>query len=241
MTTWTEVQPEHEENCTNYQGSGGPFVEGSNNLNPWSEEIGAGDAAYCISAACIVPYHHGVRWPQDSQFGELGWAYCPYARTGFTNLGIWSEGRGVDLQPGDIVLYDWNGDGVADHAETVKAVYDDETFDTYGYNCGTPEGAHIVRRNTRYLMGRARLDGTIYQTDQPTPGVDEDNMNDGEKQQLFATLADINTKLDAQQAQITALTNSKISEIQRNVRRGGMAQGAKGIEGKVPEYPDYKP
>lgn len=181
MTTWAEVRPEHEENCTNYEGSGHGFYEGAGNRNPWTEEIGAGDAAYCISAACIVPYHHGVRWPDGSQFGDKGWAYCPYGLTDFRKLGIWrddhaSSGSPCDLQSGDLVLYSWGNNGVADHCETVAAVYLDDTFDTYGYNAGTPQGAHIIRRNRKYLMGRARLEGSFYKVSQPlhTPVPQED-------------------------------------------------------------------
>lgn len=78
------------------------------------------------------------------------------------------------------------------------------------------------------------------------PAGDDDNMTDPEKAALFATLADINTKLDSQQAQLTALTNSKVTEIQKNLRRvaGGLdAAGTRvlGIEGKVAEYPGYRP
>lgn len=158
MTVWPEVEPEHAANVG--------FVEGAGNRNPWSEEIGAGDAAYCISAACIVPHHHGVQWWPWSQFGAKGAAYCPYFRVAAIRAGVWvddhaSRGAPCDLRPGDVVLYDWNGDGVADHAETVKEVFG-LGFSTYGYNVGHPEGCHIVYRDRKYLMGRARLDGTLY-------------------------------------------------------------------------------
>lgn len=167
MTVWAQVWREHAANVG--------FRSGPHDENPWTEEIGAGDAAYCISAASIVPYHQGVRWWADSQFGEKGYAYCPYAMFGAIKHGCWqadhaSRGAPCDLMPGDITLYDWNNDGVADHAETVTAVYADLTFDTVGYNTGDPAGCyHPVRRNRYYLLGRIRMDGTFYHPDSPPP------------------------------------------------------------------------
>jgi len=44
------------------------------------------------------------------------WAYCPFvvedARAGRNGI---KQVSAANVQPGDIVLYDWNGDGVADH------------------------------------------------------------------------------------------------------------------------------
>ena len=39
-------------------------------------------------------------------------AYCPYVVNWARQHGRWVTG---DYQPGDVVLYDWDGDGVADH------------------------------------------------------------------------------------------------------------------------------
>lgn len=162
MTVWTDVEPEHQSNVG--------FVEGAGNNNPWTQEIFDNpnvNAAYCLSACSIVPYHHGVRWWADSQCGEKGYAYCPFFLTKARNEGVWqddhaSRGAPCDLLPGDVVLFDWEGNGIADHAETVRAVYEDGTFDTYGYNVGSPQGCRIVRRDRKYLIGRARMEGTFY-------------------------------------------------------------------------------
>lgn len=39
-------------------------------------------------------------------------AYCPYVESWAKSHGQWVEG---DYKPGDLLLYDWNGDKVADH------------------------------------------------------------------------------------------------------------------------------
>ncbi len=40
-----------------------------------------------------------------------GWAYVPYMRTDFENAGRWTQ----DPQPGDVTIFDWDGDGWGDH------------------------------------------------------------------------------------------------------------------------------
>lgn len=169
MTAWADVLDEHRVNVG--------FVEGPNNANPWSAELGIPHVAYCAAAATRVAAHHGVDWGPDAQFPHKGIAYSPYVKTWGEARGLWRDDHpaaGVDLQPGDIVLYSWNHDTVADHTESVVMVYLDGTFDTVGYNTGSPEGCHSVHRDHKYLLGRVRAVGTIYQLPAPpaptTPG-----------------------------------------------------------------------
>lgn len=167
LVAWPPVLTEHRSNDG--------FVEGANNQNPWGPEQGVFNAAYCASAASIVAYHHGVRWWSDAQFGEKGYAYSPYFVNGGRTHGCFMEdhsssGAPCDLLPGDIVFFSWGNNGVADHTETVIAVYADGTFDTVGYNTGHPEGCHVpIRRDRKYLLGRLRMVGIFYGTDVPVP------------------------------------------------------------------------
>src|SRR5207249_3804691 len=115
MTTVQEVLAEMQ--------SAVGFVERPGNKNPWGEEQFGGDAAYCCSFACMVPYHHGYRWWPESQFGEKGDAYCPFRMKHAQAHGEYepdhaSGGHPADVQPGDQLLYDWNNSGDADHIET---------------------------------------------------------------------------------------------------------------------------
>jgi hypothetical protein len=165
--TWADVWPEHHANIG--------FVEGPGNKNPWTEELNIGDAAYCAAAATTIPHHHGVTWPADAQMPGRGIAYSPYVRQCAERHGYWqydhaSKGQPCDLQPGDIITLDWGGDGVDDHTETVIAVYGDGTYDTIGYNTGHPEGCHApIRRDRKYLVGRWRMNGSMYGAVAPTP------------------------------------------------------------------------
>lgn len=141
------------------------FVEGPNNENPWGPEQGVRNAAYCASFAHVIPYHHGYRFPPESQFGDKGDAYVPFVERHARDHGEWaddhaSRGEPCDLQPGDMVTFDWNLDGIGDHVETVVDNYGDPygpTFRTIGANTGDPQGVHQVERDRYYLNGRRRM------------------------------------------------------------------------------------
>jgi hypothetical protein len=160
VTDWGTVAPD--------EAAWNGWVEGPGNHNPWTEELHIGDAAYCAAFATRMPAHHGVDWGPDAQMPHAGIAYSPLFESWGGRRGAWrydhaSRGDPADLQPGDIVTFDWNNDGVADHTETVWQVYADGTFDDIGANTGHPEGVHVpVRRNRSYLLGRCRSNGVIY-------------------------------------------------------------------------------
>lgn len=166
---WPATKAEHMRNDG--------FVEGPGNKNPWTEEIGAGDAAYCASEATIVPHHNGVQWPADTQFAPKGFAYCPYLVTWAVKHGVFefdhaSQGKPAMVHEGDLLLWDWNYDGVADHVET--AMQDDTGADGYvhgcfGANTGSPEGCHSnITRPRKYLLGVVHMSAWAY-TDAPAP------------------------------------------------------------------------
>jgi hypothetical protein len=137
------------------------FVEQPGNRNPWGEEQFGGDAAYCCSFACMVPYHHGYRWWPESQYGEKGDAYCPFRMRHAQAHGEYqpdhaSQDRPADVQPGDQLLYDWNNNGEADHIETCVRANLDGTTTSIGANTGSPEGVYLLTRTRKYLLGRIR-------------------------------------------------------------------------------------
>lgn len=141
------------------------FVEGPGNQNPWTREMGIGDTSYCDAGASLVPHHNGVTWWPWCQFGEQGSAYCPYHITAALRAGHWRAGARCVLEPMALVFYSWNGDDIADHVETVKAVYDSPstgTFDTWAYNAGTPQGAHVIHRDRKYVLGCIPMRGVFY-------------------------------------------------------------------------------
>src|SRR4051794_28404093 len=107
LIDWEPVKQEHF-------GNNG-FVEGLHNQNPWGPEQGVRNASYCDSGASMVPYHHGLRWWPDCQFGEKGCAYTVYHTQAADRHGVWKKGSDVDLRPADLVFFDWDHNGVVDH------------------------------------------------------------------------------------------------------------------------------
>jgi peptidoglycan hydrolase-like protein with peptidoglycan-binding domain len=165
MTTWAQVWAAHQKNIG--------FVAGAGDKNPWTEELGMGDLPYCSAAASVVPHNQGVQWPGWVQVPPKGEAYSPdWQRFPSWQYDHASLGQPCNLLPGDIVTYDWNGDGVADHTETVVDVLADLTFITIGYNTGDPPGCHYpITRDRTFLVGRFRSQAIIYggASTQPPP------------------------------------------------------------------------
>lgn len=49
----------------------------------------------------------------------FNYCYCPTAVNWFKERGIW-KGRSYSPQPGDVIMFDWEGDGVSDHTGIVE-------------------------------------------------------------------------------------------------------------------------
>ena len=76
-----------------------------------------------------------------------GFAYCPWMQNWLQDTGQWhAKGSGYTPQPGDIVLFDWGGDGTEDHVGLVESVNADGSINTVEGNA--PNG---VRRRHRSL------------------------------------------------------------------------------------------
>jgi hypothetical protein len=138
------------------------WVEGANNQNPWGPRQGISHSAYCDSAQSVVAYDCGYRWWPESQCGQLGCAYCPsHVSVGSAHGEVVfdhaSRGAPADIQEGDLLFYDWNGTGVADHVEyALESVGVAPKTHDIGYNTGSPNGCHDLWRDRRYLLCRLR-------------------------------------------------------------------------------------
>ncbi|MGC4116077.1 MAG: peptidoglycan-binding protein [Myxococcales bacterium] len=75
--------------------------------------------------------------------------YCPSIVNKMKASGQW-KGRS-DPQPGDIVLFDWNGDGHSDHVGLVKSVNSDGSIQTIEGNTENDSGQQGVWERTRSL------------------------------------------------------------------------------------------
>ncbi|MEN9797846.1 MAG: hypothetical protein RL653_1542 [Pseudomonadota bacterium] len=124
-------------------------VEATNNndgaVGKYPAFFGRGREAYCADF---------VSWVMHKSGGSLNDPYCPSLRNKLIASGNW-KGKS-NPQPGDIVLFDWDRDGVADHVGLVKSVNANGTLTTLEGNTEGPGGREGVWECTRawdHVMG----------------------------------------------------------------------------------------
>lgn len=134
------------------------FHEGGNNSNPFSLWHGYGTThlPWCDSFAqyCAVNAGGFVWKSPYAQFGPKGSGYVPTTRRDAQYMGIW-RAKNTRARPGRQVHFDWNGDGIDDHDETVIAD-DGVKLVTIGGN--TSDAVLYRTRDRRYVTGFVALD-----------------------------------------------------------------------------------
>jgi hypothetical protein len=133
------------------------FHEGALNENPYGIWYGIPNAPYCAM---------GISWC----FAQVGLSNLIAAQTpkgfSFNPAALhWFQMQGMVVnkmqsQPGDLVFFDWNGDGVVDHVELVEAS-SLGGLTTIGFNTGNPndptqEGCWRLHRNYLFVMAIVR-------------------------------------------------------------------------------------
>lgn len=108
-------------------------------IGPWCAMF----VTYCMVQAGSKGFQRGNRW-----------AYCPFmyddAKHNRNGLTIISS---KNVRPGDVVLFDWNGDGTADHVGMTTSVVKNGRFTTIEGNTSgsNPSDGGMVARNTHDL------------------------------------------------------------------------------------------
>ncbi|HEY3446109.1 MAG TPA: peptidoglycan-binding protein [Myxococcales bacterium] len=102
--------------------------------------FGRGSEAWCADFVSYVMTNAGKPFNDP---------YCPSIVNKMKASGQW-KGRS-DPQPGDIVLFDWNGDGTSDHVGIVKGVNGDGSIQTIEGNTENSAGQQGVWERTRSL------------------------------------------------------------------------------------------
>ncbi|MBS2031832.1 MAG: peptidoglycan-binding protein [Deltaproteobacteria bacterium] len=129
------------------EGEIGTLEYGDTNNGPCAKYpgyFGRGPESWCADFASWVLTHAG--YPYND-------AWCPGIVSNAKSNGTWTHSP----QPGDLVLFDWNGDGVADHVGIVKSVNGDGSIQTIEGNSDKPGTSQSgVWEHTRYpstIMG----------------------------------------------------------------------------------------
>lgn len=78
-------------------------------------------------------------------------SYCPTGVQWFKDAGRWQE-RGYEPQPGDIIFFDWGGDGVSDHVGIVESC-DGMTVRTIEGNTGDSCARRSYTLNSLSIQG----------------------------------------------------------------------------------------
>jgi hypothetical protein len=106
---------------------------GYNCQNVFSSDLGRPTEAWCGDFVTDIYKRAQIPLPSMQPGCRTGFAYCPdavdYAHAHNADRNSWES------QPGDIVLFDFDGNGVAGHTEIVTS-YDDGTLFTIGGNSG---------------------------------------------------------------------------------------------------------
>ncbi len=107
--------------------------QGYNCRNVFSADLGRPTEAWCGDFVTDVYKRAQIPLPSMQPGCRTGFAYCPDAVD-------YGQAHGVvrnswEAEPGDIVLFDWDGDNVADHTEIATA-YAGGTLFTIGGNSG---------------------------------------------------------------------------------------------------------
>lgn len=139
------------------------FKEGASNNTKFGKWYGLNYNPYCDMA---ISY-----WAEQS--GNLDvvgkFAYCPSHVNWFKSRGQWVS-RDAAAKAGDIVFFDWAGDGVADHVglvvEDAKAGAAVKTIEanTSAGNAGSQSNGDGVYRRTRYRSSILGFGRPAYRT-----------------------------------------------------------------------------
>lgn len=128
------------------------------NKNWITDWYGMGPVAWCAMTVSRALIEAGfgtadrISIPGVRTTSAKGWAYCPYVEDDFRAAGRWHSDS---PEVGDLVLYDWDGDGWSDHIGMVAKVDGDGTF--YAWEGNTDEGVvRLKHRSFTYVRGFAR-------------------------------------------------------------------------------------
>lgn len=133
--------------------------DGSNHVPGVTDRCGLGNVAWCAESASIALMAGGfgdldaftMQMPDVWTRYGWGWAYCPDIVQAFQDAGRWHLSA---PEPGDVVLFDWDGDNWADHVGVVEQDLGDGTVLTREGNADNR--VTQKRRSVQDILGYGR-------------------------------------------------------------------------------------
>lgn len=138
-------------------------VETAHNGTKYGRAYGADHVSWCDEFV----WWCGRQAREESAVGK--YAYCPDHVTHFRHMGQWTNDLD-ELERGQIVFWDWNFNGQANHVEIIESVAVDAhgnptSVVTIGGNTGpNSDRVYRQRRNFHYLLGAGRPHYSDYAT-----------------------------------------------------------------------------
>lgn len=133
----------------------------NSNCNWITAWYGMGCAAWCAMTVSRALGEAGFGSPDDvvvpgvGRTTRHGWAYVPYVRRDFEAAGRYVRDPNAG-QPGDLVIFDWDRDGVGDHIGVVETRLGDGTYLTREGNTSS-NLLHQRRRPQSLIAGFCRV------------------------------------------------------------------------------------
>lgn len=154
-----------------------------------------------------------------------GFAYCPSGIAGFQKRGQWHGGV-AGIRAGDVLFYDWEGDGVSDHVGIVEYV--------------DASGIHTIEGNSNNRCERRVRNANIVgygrpAYDAPKPPAPQGGpfmaLTDAQQQQLVKDVADTKAELAAVKQELDGAkeTLGHIFAFLHNLDVAGALQAVKDI------------
>jgi peptidoglycan hydrolase-like protein with peptidoglycan-binding domain len=138
----------------------------NSNHNKFGGWYGMDYQPWCAIFVSYCFYSAGLPLPINN---SKGFAYCPEGVNWFKNKGWWY----TTPQVGDVVFYDWQGDGISDHVGIVEKVNGDGSIVAIEGNTSTgsdSNGGQVMRRTrSEGIQGYGRPSYTPTPTPTPTP------------------------------------------------------------------------
>jgi len=127
------------------------YREGANNDTEFGRKFGANHVSWCDIFLSVCGDAAGER-------KAVGWqSYCPAHVDWFKGRGQWHGKSFWGVHRGDIVFWDWNANGEANHVEIVEGFTSGGAVVTIGGNTGpSSDGVYRQARSLRYMLGVGR-------------------------------------------------------------------------------------
>lgn len=123
-----------------------------------------------------------------------GFAYCPAGIAGFRARGEWHAGV-AGIRAGDVIFFDWEGDGVADHVGLVEYV---DGNGIHTIECNSDNRCERRLRNDNITgYGRPAYAGATPTPQPPTGGGLFVHLSEAEEREILAAARVVNKQVAA--------------------------------------------